>query len=170
MKKFLIVSLILFMVAGLCFAADPAEGWWISVDEKTNKVTAAWHIYVKGGQLFGDIVASPDAGPGTLAATKNRDYKGAGFPYSQDPGQLPVVGTPWIFNMKPVSGKAGEWRDGRIIDPSDGNMSYCKIIFHKADGNKYKVDTLEMRGEVGLGIGRSQYWQKTTEAQAKATK
>jgi len=29
------------------------------------------------------------------------------------------------------------------------------------------VDTLEMRGEIGMGIGRSQYWLSATEEEAR---
>ena len=35
------------------------------------------------------------------------------------------------------------------------------------DGKKYKVDTLEMRGSIGP-FGRSQYWKKSTQADASA--
>ncbi len=52
------------------------------------------------------------------------------------------------------------------INPANGKHYNCKIIFRKTDGKKYKVDTLEMRGEIGLGIGRSQYWHKTTQDEA----
>jgi uncharacterized protein (DUF2147 family) len=47
-------------------------------------------------------------------------------------------------------------------------MYKCKITFRPTDGKKYKVDTLEMRGEIGLGIGKSQYWTKATKEQASA--
>ena len=40
------------------------------------------------------------------------------------------------------------------------------VLYHlpKKDGrlSKYKEDTLEMRGEIGLGIGRIQFWTKTS--------
>jgi uncharacterized protein (DUF2147 family) len=66
--------------------------------------------------------------------------------------------------------KEGQWSGGNIINPEDGNMYKCKIIFHKANGTKYKTDTLEMRGEIGLGIGCSQFWRKATRAEASALK
>jgi uncharacterized protein (DUF2147 family) len=61
--------------------------------------------------------------------------------------------------------KPGQWSGGNVIDPTDGKIYKCKINFHTA-GGKFKTDTLEMRGEIGLGIGRSQYWQKTDSATA----
>jgi uncharacterized protein (DUF2147 family) len=45
-------------------------------------------------------------------------------------------------------------------------MYKCKIVFHAADGDRYKVDTLEIRGEIGLGIGRSQFWQRASRGTA----
>jgi uncharacterized protein (DUF2147 family) len=52
------------------------------------------------------------------------------------------------------------------IDPNDGKMYKCKITFHAADGRRYPTDTLEMRGEIGLGIGRSQFWRKSNRTEA----
>jgi uncharacterized protein (DUF2147 family) len=79
---------------------------------------------------------------------------------------MTVVGTPWIFGL--AMDRPGQWSHGNIIDPESGNLYQCKISFHAADGNRYKHDTLEMRGEIGLGIGRSQFWRRTTREQAAA--
>jgi uncharacterized protein (DUF2147 family) len=46
-------------------------------------------------------------------------------------------------------------------------MYGAQVTFHAADGNRYKTDTLEMRGTVGP-FGRSQFWKKATQAQAAA--
>ena len=82
-----------------------------------------------------------------------------------DVGTLRSVGTTWIWDLS----KAGEgkWSGGYIIDPGDGKRYACEITFHKADGKKYKADTLEMRGKVGP-FGRSQFWKSATEAEASA--
>ena len=74
---------------------------------------------------------------------------------------MTVVNTPFIFGLKMK--EPGVWAGGNIIDPKDGKIYKCKITFHKADGKEFKQDTLEMRGEIGLGIGRSQYWEAITE-------
>lgn len=130
MKK-LIAILAAFLLTGtMCFAADPAEGFWISVDEKTNTDTAGWQIWQEGSRLYGKILSVAD---------KPQDEK--------------------------ATGGEGKWANGYIIDPSDGKRYKCRITFHKADGKKYKGDTLEMRGEVGP-FGRSQFWKKATEAAA----
>jgi uncharacterized protein (DUF2147 family) len=155
--------------AGLCVAEspaeDPAEGFWLSVDERTGKTTAGWEIYLeKDGLLCGKMLSVADFPQTQLAEVCKESYKG--FPVSGAVNRMRVVGTPWIFGLHRE--KEGQWSGGNIINPEDGKMYKCKIVYHKADGGKYKTDTLEMRGEIGLGIGRSQFWRKTTQPEAAA--
>lgn len=163
MKKFIVV-LAALLVGTFCFAKDPCEGYWLSVDEKTNEVTAAWLITVEDGVLKGTITSSAGHPKDSLAL----DCKGKGpyadFPHKGNLWEMPVVGTYWIYNMKQDG--EGKWSGGSIVNPQDGKKYKCKITFHAADGKKYKEDTLEMRGEIGAGIGRSQYWKRTDEATA----
>lgn len=163
MKK-TVLSLCLALFAGLAaFAADPVAGLWKSVDEQ-GKTTAAWRIYEKGGLLFGEIVTVPNEREDKLADKCKASYKD--FPVAGDVSKMKVTGTPFIFNLKQKA--AGQWADGNIIDPNDGKMYKCKITFHPKDGKKYAEDTLEMRGEIGLGIGRSQEWIATNDAEIEA--
>jgi len=167
MKKIL-VKMIVFMIilcctGGICFAADSVEGYWLSVDEKTGKVTAGWQIYQEGGKLFGKILSLADEPPDTIADQCKESY--SGFPVPGKVNQMKVIGSPWIFGLK--MDKPGLWSGGNIIDPADGKMYKCKITFHAA-GGKFKADTLEMRGEIGMGIGRSQYWQKSDATAASS--
>lgn len=168
MKKGILIAVCFLFLCGLCFAADPVEGCWISYDEKTGKATAGWTIYEKNGKLFGEILSVA----GYSKDTKAFGCKGKGpyddFPYTGALEEMPLCGTTWIYDL--TKNKSGQWSGGRIIDPNDGNRYKCKITFRAADGKKYKVDTLEMRGEIGLGIGRSQYWQKATKEEASALK
>jgi uncharacterized protein (DUF2147 family) len=162
MKKLSIIFLLAVITTGICFAADAVEGFWISVDDKTGKATAGWEIYQSGGKLFGKILSLAGF-PQTVKAEKCKDsYRS--FPLDGKVNQMAVVGTPWIFNL--TMDRAGQWSHGNIIDPDSGSMYQCKITFHAADGNRYKTDTLEMRGEIGLGIGRSQFWQRAQREQA----
>lgn len=162
MRKTLALG-IAFAVAALSFAADPAEGLWKSVDEKTGETTAFWRIYEKGGLLFGEIVKIADKPADTIASAAKPSYRG--FPVAGKVNEMKVVGTPWIWGLKKKS--AGTWADGNIVDPGKGDMYACKITFRKADGKKFKEDALEMRGEIGLGIGRSQFWIRASEAEAR---
>jgi uncharacterized protein (DUF2147 family) len=163
MKKITALVLVLALSAAVSFAADPVEGCWLSVDEKTGKITAGWEIYQEGGKLFGKILSTPDTTADTLADKCKESYKG--FPLAGKVNQMKVRGTVWIFGLS--MDKTGQWSGGSVIDPGDGNIYKCKITFHAA-GGKYKTDTLEMRGEIGLGIGRSQFWQRTDLAAAGA--
>ena len=158
-----ILFVFLFLIAAtVCFAADPAEGFWISVDEKTGKDTAGWEIFVRDGKLYGRILSIADSSQAAKAENCKDSYKG--FPTAGKVSEMTIVGTTWIFGLVPDR-QAGQWKDGNIIDPDNGSMYGCKITFHAADGGKYKVDTLEMRGTIGP-IGRSQFWRKATREQA----
>jgi uncharacterized protein (DUF2147 family) len=167
MKKLSVIVCLALLSAGLCFAEDPAVGFWISVDERTGKATAGWEIYLeKDGFLYGKMLSVAGFPQDQLAQLCKESYKG--FPVSGAVNQMSVVGTPWVFGLRQE--KTGQWSGGSIINPEDGKMYKCKIVYHKADGGKYKVDTLEMRGEIGLGIGRSQFWRKATQSEAASLK
>ena len=77
---------------------------------------------------------------------------------------MTTVGTPWIFNMKKES--EGNWKNGNIIDPSNGKMYGCVIKYLAAGevNKKYKATkpTLAMAGTVGP-IQVFQYWVQATE-------
>lgn len=161
MKKLLVFIAALF-VGAMCFAADPAEGFWISVDEKTNEDTAGWKIWAESGKLNGKILSVADK-PQDEKATGGKGKSYDNFMKGADVGTLTTVGTTWIWGL--TNQGEGKWANGYIIDPGDGKRYKCRITFHKADGKKYKTDTLEMRGEVGP-FGRSQFWKKATEAAA----
>jgi uncharacterized protein (DUF2147 family) len=157
MKK-IIIFVISLSISAVCFAQnDPVEGFWLSVDDNTNKITAGWQIYQEGGKLYGKILSSAEYPRGSLAVRCNESYRG--FPVAGKVNAMPVAGPPWIFGL--TKNKNGEWSGGSIINPEDGRMYNCKIIFRPADGKKFANDTLEMRAEIGLGIGRSQFWRKT---------
>ena len=157
MKKCIFLLMMFLYIAGFCFAADPVEGYWLSIDEKTGKVTAGWEIYTQGGKVFGKILSMADHPKTALADKCKESYQG--FPVAGDVRKMTVVGTSWIFGLS--MDKTGEWSNGSVINPEDGKMYKCKIIYRKADGKKFKTDMLEMRGEIGLGIGRSQFWQNS---------
>ncbi|MDR0689904.1 MAG: DUF2147 domain-containing protein [Spirochaetaceae bacterium] len=163
MKKRIALVAAFGLIAGWFLAADPVEGYWTSVDEKTGKVTAGWEIYQNGGKLYGKIIGVFGYPPDVKADKCKESYPG--FPVAGKVNQLPVKGTPWIFGL--TLEKPGQWSGGNVVDPESGNLYKCKITYRPADGKRYKADTLEMRGEIGLGIGRSQFWKKSTRAEAE---
>jgi uncharacterized protein (DUF2147 family) len=148
---------LLVLRAGLCFA-DPVEGYWLSVDERTGKVTAGWEIYEEEGKLYGKVVSTAEHPADVKARLCRESYRG--FPVPGKVNEMLVVGTPWIFGLSRE--REGKWSNGHVIDPTDGNMYHCKITYRPADGKKFTVETLEFRGEIGLGIGRSQFWRKSS--------
>jgi uncharacterized protein (DUF2147 family) len=164
MKK--IVAALAISLFALCavIAEDVVSGLWKSIDEKDGKVTAAWKIYENNGKLFGEIITVPGQADTTLAKECKGPY--AGFPVSGDLTKRTVINTPFIYGLTKKS--TGQWEGGNIVDPTDGKLYKCKVAFHAADGKKFKADTLEMRGEIGLGIGRSQFWARTTPEEVES--
>jgi uncharacterized protein (DUF2147 family) len=164
MKK-IIGFLWLWMIGvGLCFGADPVEGFWLSIDEKTGRITAGWEIYQSNGTLYGKVLSTAEHPRDVKAIPCKESYPG--FPVAGKVNEMFVVGTPWIFGL--TMDKTGYWSGGSVVNVQDGNIYRCKVIYRPADGKKFKADTLEVRGEIGLGIGRSQFWLKTTRQQASA--
>ena len=161
MKKLTMV-LCALAVGVLAFAADPAEGFWISVDEKSGKETAGWQVFTENGKLCGKILSLANE-PQDVKASKAKGKSYGNFMNGADVSTCTVVGTTWIWDLS--NDGEGKWESGYIIDPNDGKRYRCEITFHKADGKKYKEDTLEMRGKVGP-LGRSQFWKKTDETKA----
>jgi uncharacterized protein (DUF2147 family) len=164
MNRPFVLAVLFAWCVGASLAADPVEGYWLSVDDKTGKVTAGWEIYQEGGKLYGKVLSTADYPPGVKAVLCKESYRD--FPVPGKVNEMTVAGTPWIFGL--IREKEGLWKNGNVIDPSDGNMYKCRITYHPANGKNFKSDMLEMRGEIGLGIGRSQFWQKTSREIATA--
>jgi uncharacterized protein (DUF2147 family) len=163
MKKLMLSIVVLLVTGSVVFAVDPAEGFWLSVDDKTSQVTGGWQIYVENNRLYGKLLSSAAAPEGSLAIFCKDSYPD--FPLPGRVSQMLVLGTPWIYGLQ--QDKTGEWSKGTVIDPNDGKSYRCKIIFHPAGERRFTADTLEMRGEIGLGIGRSQYWRRASEAEVR---
>ncbi len=166
MKKILAAVMAMAMSLAMCFAQDPCEGIWKSVDDQTGKITAIWRIYEKDSKLYGTIAAVVDHPQDVVASACKDSYKG--FPVQGKVNQMKTVGTPWIFNLTKES--AGNWKDGNIIDPGNGKMYGC-VIKHLNAGEQNKkftakTETLAMAGTVGP-IKVFQYWVKATEEDIK---
>ena len=160
MKKIVALCATLLLAAGMVFAADPAEGLWKSIDDKTNEVTAVWEIYQEGEVLNGKIVAVANHPQNEIASACKESYKG--YPANGPVNKMHTVGTTWIWEMK-SDGKPGFWSKGHIINPGDGKMYGCVIKFMPAGSDKKApVDTLGMAGTVGP-IKVFQYWVRASE-------
>ncbi len=156
MKKISVIALMLLTASLGLFAADPAIGFWKSIDDESGEITAGWEVYEEDGILYGKILKIVGFPDDTLAIECKGPYKD--FPIAGDTSKMTIVGTPWIYGLENKG--SGKWKNGRIVDPESGKDYASEITFHKA-GGKYKVNTLEMRGKVGP-FGRSQFWQTST--------
>lgn len=144
---------------------DPVVGYWVSKDDKTGEYTGGWKMWIENGKLLGTSISVPGKDETVLATKAKKSY--SDFPREGNVNEMPILGTPWLYGLNQKS--SGVWAGGYIIDPTNGMRYQCKIVFHKADGKKYLVDTLEMRGSL-LGIGISQYWPKATKEEAEGVK
>ncbi len=162
-KKNIIVLMLAFL-SMVCVSAEPVEGLWKSIDEKTNKITGIWNLYVKDGTLYGEMKVTAGYKLSEKAAGCKANYPE--FPVKGSVNEMLLVGTPFIYGLKKDS--STYWKNGRIINPANGKWYWCYINFIKADGATYNVDTLKVRGEISWGLGRNQYWQRSSQAEVDA--
>jgi uncharacterized protein (DUF2147 family) len=160
-EDFMKKALVAFLVAAFAvvcapalYAADPAEGFWKSVDE-TGKVTAYWKMWVEGTELKGTIVKVPGQSDATLCSECKKD-SAAYF-------NKPIIGTIWMYGFKKDGNK---WAKGKIIDCGKGDVYWASVKVVQG-GN-----AVEMKGSIDSHgwIGKTQVWKKTSEAEAKAAK
>lgn len=163
MKKKMLCAAAFLFAAAWCFA-DPAEGYWVSLNAKTKKPSAGWQTYIVDGTLYAKMLSAPGYAKDDIAKHCKPAYKG--FPLSGDVSKLKVFNEfTWVYGMTKKSDAV--WDGGVIIDPesSDGSNYACTITYHPADGKKYPVDTLEVYGSLGP-FGRTSLWQRTTAEKA----
>jgi uncharacterized protein (DUF2147 family) len=163
MKKTITTVIIILACAGYAFAADPVEGFWLSVDPISGKIQSGWEMYINNNTMYGKMVSAVGCLPTTNAVKCKDSY--ANFPIAGKVNQLPILGTPWMFNLQMDS--PGRWINGNIVNPDDGNMYKLTLIYHPADGKKFKQETLEVRGQLLIFSG-SQYWRRATREEASA--
>ena len=142
---------------------DPCEGYWIATNQRTGRPLAGWHMYVKDGVLYGDILSATGATSETIAKKAHKSYPK--FPFLERPNTRPYFAT-WIYGLKRKA--EGKWVKGYVINPDDGACFRCNMTYCKADGVKYKRDYLKMRGSLrGLTfLGVTQKWVAATYEEA----
>jgi len=165
MKKIITTVIFILACTGTAFAADPVEGCWLSIDPKTGKIQSGWEIYESNGYMYGKMLSAAGFPADTKAARCRDSY--ANFPIAGKVNQLPLFGTPWMFNLRMES--PGRWTNGNIVNPEDGNMYKLSLIHHPADGKKFQQETLEVRGQL-LFFSGSQYWRRATQEEASSLK
>ena len=124
MKKIfltLVAAAFAFAAAPALHAADPAEGFWKSIDEQ-GKVTAFWKLWVEGGELKGTIVKVP--------GKPDNETCGACKGDSKQFANKPIIGTQWMYGFK---------KDG---EKKAGSCSEKKIWRLLGPGHKHNVSIL----------------------------
>jgi uncharacterized protein (DUF2147 family) len=160
MKKLLTVTALVLVYAGAVFASDPVEGFWLSVDHR-GRVESGWEMSQNDGILIGKVLSGVGVAETDIARRCRESYPD--FPVVGKVNQLPVLGTPWIFGLDMES--PGHWAGGHVVDASNGSIYRCSLIHRPADGNKFKQETLEIRGQL-LFFSGSQYWRRATREEA----
>ncbi len=145
--KCLTILLMVALVSSVAYAADPAEGFWKSVSEETNKVTAYWQLKVEGGVLNGYMVSYPDMKPTDTCTKCDDEFE-----------NKPTVGTAWLHLTRL---KKGKWDKG--------------YIWHTGKGKQYKAEVwveggkLKVKGKIAF-FSATQTWIRATKENAEAGK
>jgi uncharacterized protein (DUF2147 family) len=138
---------LLLLLAFLSFFStlgQSIEGKWKTIDDESGKPRSVVEIYQKDDGLYygkiTEIFAGPDEDPDPICDNCPKD----------DPRYMkPVLGMEIIKEMK-YDDADGEYSDGVILDPEDGNEYDCKLWMDET-GN------LRVRGYVAF-FYRTQTW------------
>lgn len=140
-KSFLAATVLILSAS--VFAADPAEGYWYTIDDEDGKKSSIVKIEQKDGKLVGKIVKIMDE--------KDRNELCQDCP--DEFANKPIQGLQFMWNLNKKG--AGKWRDGKILDPKTGGVYTSKLDVE--DGG----EKLTVRGYLGVSwLGRSQTWEK----------
>lgn len=143
MKSFIAAVLVCFIMP--VFAQSDIDGYWVTIDDETNKPKSIVELKVVQGKVEGTIVKLyPRSGrPDDPVCEECEDHR---------KGKK-------IVGMKIVEGlykKGSEYKGGEILDPANGKIYSCKIWL--SDSNK---NQLNVRGYLGP-FYRTQKWIRFT--------
>ena len=141
MKKFIAASLLAFVAGAVMAQATPA-GLWKTIDDETKAEKSLVRITESDGVFTGKVekilTAKTDA-----KCTECTDAR----------KDQPVQGMTILRGIKPVSGEAGSYEGGDILDPNNGKV--YKVNLKLVDDGK----KLDVRGYIGMPLlGRTQTW------------
>ncbi len=128
------------------FAAEPSvQGYWKTIDDKTDKPRSIVEISEKDGKVFGKIVKIfPHEGNKDLCEKCPDDFK-----------NQPILGLQFMWDLKSANQDSTKYDGGKILDPANGSIYRSKLELIE------KGQKLEVRGYIGISLfGRSQTWLK----------
>ncbi len=141
---FFAALLILQIPANAEPAAQSPEGYWKTIDDKTNEVKSIVKIWKHtDGTLKGrveKIFPKPGKDPNPLCKKCKGDKK-----------DKPVLGMEFMWGFH---GEGSTWHDGNILDPENGKTYHCQLSVTNG-GQKLKVYGYV---RVIFKIGRTQTW------------
>lgn len=149
-RIFKIIPLIIisFFIAQIELYAETTgnvEGYWKSIDNKTQEATAYWHLFVKDEILYGYLVTYPDMKPNEVCDKCKGEFK-----------NKPQLGTPWLMLKKLRNDNV--WEDGYVVDSGKGKYYRARVWVE--DG------TLKVRGYVSF-FYETQEWIRATKEEAE---
>ena len=141
MKKKLLFSTAIFLMAIFTGHSQSVLGKWKTIDDETGKEKSIVEIYEHSGKIYGKVIE----------ILQHENKKRTCTECSGEDKNKPVLGLTIIKGLK----KEGqEYSSGKILDPKNGKLYSCVIALENP--NKLKV-----RGFVGFSfIGRTQYWHR----------
>ena len=140
--KYVCVMAFMLVTAGMAMAQDSVLGTWKSIDDETGEAKSHVQIFKKGDRLYGKIVKIlTDKGDDALCDACKGKKK-----------NQPVLGMTIIEQLE-YDGE--RWRDGKILDPENGNTYGC-VVWTPED----KQNVLKVRGRHWTGLYRTQTWYR----------
>ena len=142
MKKLIATSA--WLIVGLCLPAQAQMspvGLWKTIDDASGEAKSHVEIYEKGGFLYGKIVKL------LRKPADTRCDKCSGSKQNQL-----LIG---MNIIEKLSKSEGEWKNGKILDPENGNEYNCSVWLEKDNPNELKV-----RGKHWTGLYRTQTWYR----------
>jgi uncharacterized protein (DUF2147 family) len=140
--KRLIGAGLLALAASTAMAQATPAGLWKTIDDETKTEKSLVRITDSGGVFTGKV---------DKILTDKTDAKCKEC--TDERKDQPVQGMTILRDIKPVSGEAGAFEGGDILDPNNGKV--YKVLLKLVDGGK----KLDVRGYIGMPLlGRTQTW------------
>jgi hypothetical protein len=126
-------------------------------------------LIISGFVLAGGFCFAEDIIEGCWVNVDEKNGKTTGWEIYRNEGTLYAKGL--VFSGTPVNfsltmDKPGQW-SGSMVIPNNGILFKCRITYHPAEGNKYKVETLEVQGQIGI-MGNSLFYKRSSQSVSSA--
>lgn len=148
--RIVLISLLIISVA-ILVANDETNnspvGYWETIDEDSKEVKSIVKIWKSDkGTLRGKILKTfpgPDEDPNPICDECEGKRK-----------NQPIIGMEFMWGFE---GQGSKWKNGKILDPENGNIYNCKLEVTD------KGQKMNVFGYIKLlvKIGRTQVWNRT---------